>query len=467
MKHRLPVFIVMLQCGIHCNSLVSELDRIRNKHSSPVTPENPVTTSAISIVYPYENKALFFQDWPYTFTPTLSAIITGCAISPALPAGLTISPATCAIAGTPTSAQGATNYTVRATNAEREGVVTVTLTVVASAASRVYGQSDFISGSVNPTNNDSLANPFSLTVTNTGVYVADAAYHRVLFFPGVDTIASQVYGQPDFISGAFPGSPNQSSLKLPRGVAVDPNGNIWIADRANHRVLRYTPGTSAADGLIGQSSYATGISGGCDAQSLNAPDAVATDASGVYVADTLNHRVLYFPTLNPGVALPSATRVYGQSSFMNCTANAGGIGAATLNTPGSVSVIATGIFIGDRANNRVLFFSGSDTNASRVYGQPDFISSAGAATQTGLNLPRGISPTEFGIFIADTGNNRVLFFRDATTTASVVFGQNGSFLTSGGNLGGIAANYLSTPSGVSFQDGLYILDLSNNRLLFF
>lgn len=467
MPQKIPAFLFLSLSLTQCNSLVAELDRIRNKHATPSAPGNPATNDTLTIAYPYNNKALFFQDWPYTYAPTLSAGAATCTITPALPAGLTIAAANCAIAGTPAVAQAATDYTVRATGAGSEGTVTITLQVVASSASHVYGQSDFISGSVNPTNNDSLANPFGIALAGNGVYVADAAYHRVLFFPGTTTIASQVYGQPDFVSGTFPASPNQSSLKLPRGVAVDPNGNIWIADRANHRVLRYTPGATAADGLIGQSSYANGTSSGCDAQSLNAPDAVATDTSGVYVADTLNHRVLYFATLNPGTALPAATRVYGQSTFSNCTANAGGIGPTTLNTPGSIAVTTAGIYIGDRVNNRVLFFAGTDTTATRVYGQPDFISSVGAATQTGLNLPRGIAPTAFGIFIADTGNNRVLFFRDNATVADVVFGQNGSFLSSGGNPGGIAANYLSTPAAVSFKDALYIVDLNNNRVLAF
>lgn len=458
---------LLLLCLCSCNSLVSELDRIRNKQNTAGAPAGSAPAEKLMITYPYGNRALFFQDWAYSFTPSPALTVAACTISPALPAGLTIAPATCTISGTPTASQPETSYTVEATDAGKTGTVTLTLTVIASSASRVYGQPDFISGSVNPTNNDSLASPFSLAVTDTGVYVADAAYHRVLFFPGASTIASQVYGQADFVTGSFPGTPNQASLKLPRGVAIDPNGNIWIADRANHRVVRYTAGASSADGLIGQSSYSVGTSGGCDAHSLNAPDAVAADANGVYVADTLNHRVLYFPTLNPGASLPMATRIYGQSSFSSCTANAGGIGAATLNTPGSIAITDTGVFIGDRLNSRVLFFAGTDTTATRVYGQPDFVSSTATAGQTGLNLPRGIAATEFGIFISDTGNNRILFFRDEATTASVVFGQNGSFATSGGNLGGIAANYLSSPAAVTLKNGLYIIDLNNNRLLYF
>lgn len=67
-------------------------------------------------------------------TPSLlsanGAAVTGCSISPALPAWATINPATCIISGTPTQALAATTYTVRATNSAGQSLpTTVTLTV--------------------------------------------------------------------------------------------------------------------------------------------------------------------------------------------------------------------------------------------------------------------------------------------------------------------------------------------------
>ena len=86
--------------------------------------------------------------------------------------------------------------------------------------------------------------------------------------------------------------------------------------------------------------------------SLSAPSWVAVDASGVYIVDFSNNRILYYPGTTT-----TATRVYGQAgSFANATANNGGLSADSLSGPMGITLDYSGIYVADPNNNRVLVY---------------------------------------------------------------------------------------------------------------
>ncbi|MDE2490323.1 MAG: hypothetical protein KGM24_05710 [Elusimicrobia bacterium] len=105
--------------------------------------------------------------------------------------------------------------------------------------------------------------------------------------------AALVLGQVDFVSSAA--ATTASGLALPLGVAVDSDGRVWVADHDNQRVLRYDLPLSsgmAASAVYGQSGFttkaqATSISG------LTNPASVSIDSNGnMWIADSDNDRVL-------------------------------------------------------------------------------------------------------------------------------------------------------------------------------
>ena len=80
------------------------------------------------------------------------------------------------------------------------------------------------------------------------LYIADTANNRVLCFKnafGNPTQADLVLGQTDLYSALVnsplndPSTMTQSGLQLPTDVVVDANGNVWVADTGNGRVLRF------------------------------------------------------------------------------------------------------------------------------------------------------------------------------------------------------------------------------------
>ena len=104
----------------------------------------------------------------------------------------------------------------------------------------------------------------------------------------------------------FSGDTGQASaaqLNTPRGVAADAAGNVYIADRNNHRVRKVDPAgvitTLAGTGVAGFS----GDTGQASLARLNNPEGVAADAAGtVYIADSDNHRVRKVSAVAPTAA---------------------------------------------------------------------------------------------------------------------------------------------------------------------
>ena len=249
-----------------------------------------------------------------------------------------------------------------------------------TTADRVYGQ--FGNFATNPPNNDGKGGNglpsadsigvFALGIlvsSDGGLYVSDSSNNRVLYFEVGDTTADRVFGQNgSFTSGAKngeSGTASADSLNFPRGLAMDSEGGLYVADRENHRVLYFAnDGDTTADRVYGHNGSFTNVGMNDDAASpsadnFNEPPSVALDSSGgLYVADRDNNRVLYFADDGD----TTADWVFGQfGSFTSGVANNDGSGASgtpsaqNLNHPQFVMVAADGsLYISDTGNNRVL-----------------------------------------------------------------------------------------------------------------
>ena len=192
-----------------------------------------------------------------------------------------------------------------------------------------------------------------------------------------DTTADRVLGQPDFTHGS-PNFPDAIGLAGPQGVAVDtsvtPN-RVYVADTANNRVLGYSniamlTNGSPANLVIGQPDFNSTNVTPVNASSLNSPIGIAVDAAGnLYVADMGNLRVLEYDS--PFTTDTVADRVFGQPDFLKhnvCT-----LGASGLCLPQGVALDLSGhLYVADTGNNRVLEYDSpltsqnSDSGSSKT-----------------------------------------------------------------------------------------------------
>jgi uncharacterized protein (TIGR03437 family) len=364
---------------------------------------------------------------------------------------------------------------------------------------------DFRSNGANRVKPASINNPYKVVVdysqTPYALYVSDLSNHRVLGWR--DSVrfrtgdpADLVIGQPDFDS-AVPNVdsrnaaiPTATSLSAPRGLALDWDGNLYVADSGNHRVLRYPrpvaqTGRITPDLVLGQVDFTTAVSAAVSASSLNSPAGLALDPDGnLFVADSSNHRVLQFPQGSVNGA--AAIRVFGQPGF-NTGVPPSAPSVQTLSAPQGLYVDASyTLFVADTGASRVLVFPNtrdaaqSGAAAAIVLGQNGFDTAVAGAGVRGLRLPFDVALDSSGkICVSDTGNNRVVVFPSllflplAGAEASEVLGQR--------DLSGTSPNWnapadglttaesLSSPLGVFVdrRDTVYVGDAGNNRVVHF
>jgi len=124
----------------------------------------------------------------------------------------------------------------------------------------------------------------------------------------------------------------------------------------------------------------------------------------------------------------AADGVLGQLDFIS---QISAINATGMNLPGNVATDSNGrLWVADTSNNRVLrfdnaAFKANGAAADGVLGQPDFTSKVSTVSVTGMNSPTGLATDSTGnLWVADTSNNRVLYFVNSvsptpTNTATV------------------------------------------------
>ncbi len=293
-------------------------------------------------------------------------------------------------------------------------------------------------------------NPRGLAVDLQGnVWVADYGTHAVRRITSKGVVSTVAGGLG---SGFADGSGSTARFTYPTDVANDGKGGVYVADRSNQRIRHITAG-----GLVttfagnGSATYKDGVG---TAASFSSPEGIAYDAasSTVYVADTYNHRVRKIDK-NATVKVFAGN---GSATYKD------GVGTgASFYYPRGIAVDGKGrVWIADSYNHRVRRIEANGTVTTMAGSTLGFAEGKGVVAR--FNYPYGIAITPDGTaWVADRSNYRIRAVTDDGTVTTVAGLGTGGFK----DADALDAQF-NLPQGIAIDASfnVFVGDSSNHRI---
>jgi sugar lactone lactonase YvrE len=304
-------------------------------------------------------------------------------------------------------------------------------------------------GAANGNNSNARFNlPGGVAVDKNGnVYVADTANHTIRKISGgvVSTLAGLAG-----VSGSVDGNGSAARFKEPQGVAVDTNGIVYVADTGNHTIRKI-----AVDGTVSTLAGSAGNPGALNATGSNAsfyePEGVAVNGNGslIYVADTWNHTIRQITSAGVVTTLAGNPGVFGTNSL--------------FYQPQGIAVGGDGnIYIGDTGNGtiRKITPGGSVTTLAGSSGNYGSTNGTGSAAQ--FYQPMGVAVAANGtVYVADNFNHtiRAISSGGVVTTLAGLAGNYGSTDGTGSN-----ARFYAPQAVAVSGNTVYVADTGNGTI---
>jgi sugar lactone lactonase YvrE len=234
---------------------------------------------------------------------------------------------------------------------------------------------------------------------NGNLYVADASNHVIRKITPAGLV-STVAGSPG-VAGTADGNGLNARFNGPYGVALDTSGNLFISDTGNHTIRKMTP-----DGTVTTLAGAPASAGTADGNGGNArfylPFSLAVDPSGnLYVADCFNH------SIRKVTSTGTVTTVAGNPTHSGFS-NGSGTAAQFLYPEGVALDTQGNLWISDCGNNVIRLMGPSGVVRTMAGSQGVIANNDGTGTSACFNNPRGLVVGVNGLlYIGDTANNTI------------------------------------------------------------
>ena len=292
--------------------------------------------------------------------------------------------------------------------------------------------------------------PQNIAVDGSGnVYVADTYNHKIRKISPAGVVTT-LAGSGS--SGSVDGTGTSASFNSPMGVAVDGDGNVYVADHINNKIRKISPAgvvtTFAGSGSPGDDN-GTGT-----AASFRTPAGVAVDGDGnVYVADYGNFKIRKI----------SPAGVVSTFAGLGLSGSNDGVGAAArFRNPMGIAVDVNGnVYVADAFNQMIRKITPA-REVSTLAGSTTFGNADGIGAQAGFATPQGIAVDGSGnVYVADTYNYKIRKINSAGAVTTLI--GNGSMGSTDGT--GAAASF-NAPTSVAIDanGNIYVADNGNHKI---
>ena len=268
--------------------------------------------------------------------------------------------------------------------------------------------------------------PFGVHVDASGnVLIADTYNHRIRKVNAKTGIITTVAGNGSKGFSGDGGPATSARVRYPFSVYGDSVGNIYIADTYNYRIRKVNAKTGIITTVAGDGSAKFRGDGGLatEASIAKAYDLAVDSEGNLYIADTHNHCIR-----KVDVTTEIINTVVGQGTKTGFSGDGGLATDALLNTPTGVCVDASGnIYLTDTKNDVVRKVDAATQIINTIAGNgtPGFSGDGGPATQAKLDYPEGVWVDSSGnIFIVDTNNCRIRMVDGNTGIITTVAGTS-------------------------------------------
>ena len=313
-------------------------------------------------------------------------------------------------------------------------------------------------------------NPQGIAADGEGnIYVADSgngAIRKITLTSGaVTTVAGT--GSDGFAGDG--GLATNALLNAPTGVALDGAGNFFIADQGNNLIRRVDAitkiiSTVAGGGTVASGADQLGDGGPATSAILYGPQGIAVDQNGnLYIADCFDN-VVRVVNASSGVItiLAGGGTAAGNDGFGD-----GGVATgALLSNPAGVALDSAGnVYIADAGNNLIRRVDRESGIITAVVGTGNsgYSGDGGLATAATLSSPQGLwLDAANNVYIADFGNSAIRRVGASNQTISTVAGSGNTGYSGDG--GDPTLAMLANPASVAVAENgdLYIADYANN-----